>query len=91
MPTRRPRHTITETPTVQRALRRLRALDPGASIDLKELVILGADTRSEALEGGDGAGRRDSLVEAFLALRADEHLEAVIGLSLHDAGWAHEA
>lgn len=92
MPTQRPRHTITETPPVQRALSRLRALDPAAPIDFKELVILGAETKAQALtEQNGGAGRRhQALVEEFLALRADERLDACAGLALHDGGWARE-
>ena len=86
MPTRRPRHTVTETPPVERALRRLRTLQPGA-IDFKELVILGAHEKAARLErGGDGTDR-SSRIEDFLALRASERLDAGAGLALHESGW----
>jgi len=42
MPTKRPRHAITETPPVQEALDQLRAELNGERIDFGELVTLGA-------------------------------------------------
>jgi hypothetical protein len=91
MPTRLPRHTITETPPVERALRRLRQLRPGQRIDFKELVVLGAREKATQLEAeahhADG-GRAP--IEEFLALRADERLEPEAGLALHESGWVHE-
>ena len=89
MPTRRPRHTITETPPVERALRRLRALRSGAQIDFKELVILGAEEKAARLQrDGEGAQRHETLIEEFLALRADDRIDAAAGLALHESGWA---
>jgi hypothetical protein len=91
MPTRHPRHTITETPPVERALRRLRMHRGGAKIDFKELLILGAEEKAARLEReGDGARRHEALIEEFLALRADDRLDATVGLALHDRGWAHD-
>jgi hypothetical protein len=54
MPTTRPRHTITETPSVQEALDELRAKLNGQRIDFAELVVLGARAKARRLpEGGD--------------------------------------
>jgi hypothetical protein len=70
----------------------LRALDPEAPIDFKELVILGAETKSDELEGRDGGAvrRREAVVDEFLALRANKRLDAIAGLALHDTGWARD-
>ncbi|MBA2429062.1 MAG: hypothetical protein H0V55_04985 [Thermoleophilaceae bacterium] len=92
MPTRRPRHTITETPPVEQALRRLRSARPHERIDLKELVILGADEKAARGEGeGDPSDRRRALIEEFLHLRADDRLDATEGLALHESGWVRQA
>jgi hypothetical protein len=89
MPTRRPRHTITETVPVELALRRLRVLAPADGIDLKELVILGAHQKADDLErNGDSRERRERELEAFLALRAADGIDAEAGLTLHEDGWA---
>jgi hypothetical protein len=93
MPTRRRRHTITETPPVEQALRRLRALVPEVAVDMKELVILGARTKADEIENAvpDAAGVRASLIERFLARREDdERLDLAAGLALHGSGWAHD-
>ena len=92
MPTKRPRHTITETPPVERALRRLRTLEPGVPTDFKELVILGAQTKAARLERGErGAGeQRRALVEELLGLRADDRLDVATGLALHDSAWVRD-
>jgi hypothetical protein len=91
MPTRLPRHTITETPPVERALRRLRQLRPGQRIDFKELVMIGARAKATQIEA-EAAGAREGRapIEEFLALRGDEGLDPDAGLSLHDGGWVRE-
>ncbi|MBS1891014.1 MAG: hypothetical protein JST59_06965 [Actinobacteria bacterium] len=62
MPTTRPRHTITETPSVQAALDKLRArLGETERIDFGELVTLGAEAKARKLAADDDAaaeGRR---------------------------------
>lgn len=90
MPTNRPRHTITETPPVERALRPLRALEPNGRIDFKELVILGAQEKAARLqsENGDAEQRRRELVEEFLAMRDGDGVDAEVGLAIHERGWA---
>ncbi len=56
MPTVRPRHTITETPPVQKALDELRAkLDDGERIDFAELVTLGAQAKARRLRSDEQA------------------------------------
>lgn len=49
MPTTRPRHTITETPPVEKALDELRAQLGDERIDLGELVVLGARAKTHKL------------------------------------------
>jgi hypothetical protein len=91
MPTRLPRHTITETPPVERALRRLRQLRPGQRIDFKELVMIGAREKATQLEAeADKARKGRAPIDEFLALRADEGLEPEAGLSLHESGWVRD-
>jgi len=62
VPTTRPRHTITETPSVQAALDKLRArLGEAERIDFAELVTLGAEAKARRLAADDDAaaeGRR---------------------------------
>jgi len=57
VPTARPRHTVTETPSVQEALDELRAkLGEGERIDFAELVALGARAKARRLRAHDAAG-----------------------------------
>lgn len=59
MPTTRPRHTITETPTVQAALDELRAkLGDSERIDFAELVTLGAQVKARRLSDQSEEARR---------------------------------
>ena len=58
MPTKRPRHTITETPPVEEALDELRAELDDEGIDFAELVIVGARTKVSELRGGGPAAQR---------------------------------
>ncbi len=88
MPTSRPRHTITETPPVAHALRRLRALTPDNQIDLKELIVIGANKKADDLERGAGTHEHDAELEGFLALRAGPGIDAEAALALHEQGWA---
>lgn len=91
MPTRLPRHTITETPPVERALRRLRQLRPGQRIDFKELVVIGAREKVAQLEAeATETGQRRAPIDEFLALRAGQGLEPDAGLALHESGWVRE-
>jgi hypothetical protein len=59
VPTTRPRHTITETPSVQAALDKLRAkLGDGERIDFAELVTLGAQIKTRRLADRSEEARR---------------------------------
>ena len=49
MPTKHPRHAITETPPVKEALDKLRAELNGERLDFAELVIMGAREKTELL------------------------------------------
>jgi hypothetical protein len=56
VPTTRPRHTITETPSVQAALDKLRArLGEAERIDFAELLMLGAEAKARTLAADDDA------------------------------------
>jgi hypothetical protein len=59
MPTTRPRHTITETPSVQAALDKLRSrLGEAERIDFAELVRLGAEAKARQLAVDDDAAAK---------------------------------
>lgn len=91
IPTRRPRHTITETAPVERELRLLRRMEPDSRIDFKELVILGARVKAAELESDrPGARPREELIERFLGMRASEEIDAHAGLALHESGWTRD-
>ncbi len=57
MPTSHPRHTITETPPVRRALDDLRDRLAGQRVDFAELVVLGAGVKVRQLPDDDAAAR----------------------------------
>ena len=68
VPTTRPRHTITETPPVHRALDELRGELGGGRIDFGELVILGARAKARELREEDREAReaRERLIHDVL-------------------------
>ena len=53
MPTKLPRHAITETPEVASALQSLRAVTGEERVSLSELVILGARAKAESIRAAD--------------------------------------
>lgn len=65
MPTKRPRHAITETPAVQAALDELRKELGAERIELPELVILGSQAKLAQLRGQRDAtaARRHQLAD----------------------------
>jgi hypothetical protein len=78
MPTKRPRHTITETPPVEEALAELRVALGSERIDFAELVIVGARAKARELRGDGVAGRRarSRLAESVRARSLPIDLEA---------------
>ncbi|MHB8241114.1 MAG: hypothetical protein ACYDHN_03900 [Solirubrobacteraceae bacterium] len=89
MPTRHPRHSITETPPVREALDSLRRR--GERVKLDDLVIRGARERLREIEVGrsedaEKAQLRRELVEQ---LRSGEGLEAAAAYEVREHGWKH--
>jgi hypothetical protein len=89
VPTRHPRHSITETPPVREALDSLRRR--GERVRLDDLVIRGARDRLRELEVGLGqeaekAALRRELIEQ---LRSGEGLDAAAAHGVREHGWTH--
>jgi hypothetical protein len=58
MPTTRPRHTVTETEPVRKALDELRSVQGGERIEFPDLVIRGAKDKVRELRAESGSARR---------------------------------
>jgi hypothetical protein len=88
MPTRHPRHAITETPPVKAALDELREQLGEERIELGELVILGAQHKVAELRGAreDTAARRRAL--AGRVRRRDIPVDRRAADEVRRAGWA---
>lgn len=89
MPTKHKRHAITETPRVKAALDPLRAELNGESLDLAELVVIGAETKLARVraEQDDRAAARKWLADR---LRNRElHLDPELADEAKRA-WHHE-
>ena len=88
MPTKLPRHTITETPDVQSALDELRVASGEQHVALGELVILGAQEKARRLRA---ARAEDDALLADLADRVRRR-EPLVDVDAADhvrrAGWA---
>jgi hypothetical protein len=93
MPTSRKRHMITETDEVGAALERVRQADPSHTINLAELVVLGAQRKVDLIEGEQGDDeRRAELRERFLSrTRTGAGIDWEALQDVHDRGWAHAA
>lgn len=89
MPTRRPRHSITETPPVREALDSLRRR--GERVKLDELVIRGARDRLREIEVGAGevAEKAELRRELIEQLRSGDGLEAAAAYEVREHGWTH--
>lgn len=89
MPTRRPRHSITETPPVQEALDALRRC--GERIRLDDLVIRGARERLREMEAArDQESRNMELRRQLIErLRTGEGLDADAAYEVRERGWTH--
>lgn len=84
MPTKLRRHTITETNEVAEALSRVRAV--GETLDLKRLVVLGAERLVEEHQSRvDDEDRRAALRHRLLARTL-----TTPGVDIEIAKWAHE-
>ena len=83
MPTKRPRHMITETDAVAAALDALR--ERGAKIDLPALVIRGVESELRELDGRleDAAERHERQRAAMVRAAQLVDIEQLLG----DAGW----
>lgn len=88
VPTKRRRHAITETPSVEAALDELREELGGGRIELGELVILGARQRTAELRAGrDGAAaRRRALADRVR--RRDVAVDRDAADEVRRSGWA---
>jgi hypothetical protein len=88
MPTKRPRHAITETPAVQAALDELRAELGDGRVELGDLVIRGARERTRELRAqrDDAAQRRARLADRVRRRAVGVDREAAD--EVRRAGWA---
>ena len=87
MPTTRKRHSVTETPAVERALAPLRAY--GVPIDIPDLVVRGAAAKVAEVEAGrEDDGRRRALRERFLQrTRTAEGIDLDTALEVRSEAW----
>jgi hypothetical protein len=88
VPTKRRRHAITETPSVQSALNELREELGDDRIELGELVVLGAGVKLEAIRSkrtGDAARRR-RLADRVRSRRTGAEVGAAD--EVRSSGWA---
>jgi hypothetical protein len=89
VPTRHPRHSITETPPVREALDSLRRR--GERVRLDDLVIRGARDRLREIEVGRGqeAEKAELRRELIEQLRTGEGLDVAAAYEVREHGWTH--
>jgi hypothetical protein len=89
VPTRHPRHSITETPPVREALDSLRRR--GERVKLDDLVIRGARDRLREIDAGRGeaAEKAELRRELIEQLRTGEGLDAAAAHAVREHGWTH--
>ncbi len=88
VPTRRPRHTITETEEVEQALAPLR--ERGIEVSFPALVVRGAEaTLADAESAADDEERRRELRRAFIE-HGHEHFDLDVALTVRDRAWTHD-
>lgn len=89
VPTRHPRHSITETPPVREALDSLRRR--GERVKLDDLVIRGARDRLREIEVGHGeeAEKAELRRELIEQLRTGDGLDAAAAYEVREHGWTH--
>src|SRR3954463_6721263 len=90
IPTKHPRHAITETPPVRAALDELRGELGDSRLELSELVILGAQAKLAALkaEREDVATRRHTLAERVR--RHDLPADVEAAQEVRRGGWVRQ-
>jgi hypothetical protein len=90
MPTRHPRHSITETPPVREALDALRCR--GERVRLDELVIRGARERLREMNAANDQDARNAELRRQLVqrLRTGEGLDVDAAYEVRERGWTHE-
>jgi hypothetical protein len=84
---------VTETDAVGAALERVRQADPGHTISLSELVVLGAERKLELIRQARSDDERCAeLRERFLTrTRTGAGIDWDALHDAHDRGWAHAA
>jgi hypothetical protein len=89
VPTRHPRHSITETPPVREALDALRRR--GEQVRLDDLVIRGARERLREMEAARAAETRNAELRRQLVeqLRTGEGLDVDAAYEVRERGWTH--
>lgn len=89
MPTRHPRHSITETPPVREALDALRRR--GERVRLDDLVIRGARERLREMEVARAKETRNAELRRQLVeqLRTGEGLDVDAAYEVRERGWTH--
>jgi hypothetical protein len=89
MPTRHPRHSITETPPVREALDALRRR--GEQVRLDDLVIRGARERLREMEIARAEEARNAELRRQLVeqLRTGEGLDVDAAYEVRERGWTH--
>jgi hypothetical protein len=89
VPTRHPRHSITETPPVREALDSLRRR--GERVKLDDLVIRGARDRLREINVGqrEEAGKAELRRELIEQLRTGEGLDVAAAYEVREHGWTH--
>jgi hypothetical protein len=90
MPTKLPRHSITETPAVKAALDELRRETGEARVSLGELVILGAEekTRRLRVDLAEDRKRLDRLADRILG--GDLLIDTGAAEHVRRTGWIRE-
>lgn len=89
MPTRHPRHSVTETPPVREALDALRVR--GERVRMGDLVIRGARERLRELESerDDEAKRAELRRQLVEQLHTGEGIDVDAAYEVREHGWIH--
>lgn len=89
MPTQRPRHTITEVGPVEEALGRVRAVR--GEVDLRELIVLGAEVAVErARQEAEADERRADLRRRLIERIGRTGVDLEAAEEVRERGWARQ-